>query len=174
MEQQRRREKEKKRDSRLYLMIVPLVLITFAVIYTMMRPELRVETTDCAAANVAPSEFNVQVYEKSDRVYDLEYAKTTTQQDLGLSRRPCLPQGTALLFLFAHDDKFGIWMKDMRFPIDVVWMNKDKKVVYIEKNMLPESYPKVYYPPEDARYVLEFNKGEVDAMQLNVGATLKW
>ena len=65
-------------------------------------------------------------------------------------------------------------MKEMRFPIDVVWLNKDKKIVTIQKNMQPSSYPKIYYPVEDARYVIEFNVGTVSSLDAHVGSSLNW
>jgi len=120
----------------------------------------------------------VQLNQESDLKFDLEYAKTPTQQSLGLSLRPCLPKNAAVLFLFATDDNHGIWMKEMKFPIDVVWLNSDKKIVKIEKNMQPSSYetdpPTIYRPSKDSSYVLEFNKGIADTLKLKEGSQLTW
>jgi uncharacterized membrane protein (UPF0127 family) len=121
------------------------------------------------------SERNVALTGDDDILYNIELAKTPSQQELGLSQRPCMPSNSALLFLYPIDDKFGIWMKDMRFNIDVIWLDKDKSIVTIVKDMKPESYPsKIYYPSKDSRYVIELNAGQVDKLGLKEGQTLRW
>lgn len=75
---------------------------------------------------------------------------------------------------FKTDDTWGIWMKDMRIPIDIVWLDKDKKVVYIIQNAQPETPVKtVYRPPQPARYVLELPAGSVKQVAIKTGITVK-
>jgi uncharacterized membrane protein (UPF0127 family) len=62
-------------------------------------------------------------------------------------------------------------MKDMNFPIDIIWLDKDKKVVYIVKNAPPESYPYEHFEPkEEARYVLEVAAGTVEDKKIMIDA----
>ena len=61
-------------------------------------------------------------------------------------------------------------MKDMNYPIDIVWLDKDKKIVYIVKNAPPESYPyETFVPKQDARYVLELPAGTVGPKSIVIG-----
>jgi uncharacterized membrane protein (UPF0127 family) len=167
-------EQSKKRGPWVPLLILVLVLLTLGVVVYLLGPSFQEESNACAEGNVAPSEVNVQLLASSERRFNVEYAKTPLQRELGLSDRPCFPDDAALLFLFPGDDKYGIWMKDMNFPIDVVWLDKDKKVVTIEKNMPPASYPKIYYPSGEARYVLEFNAGTADKLNVQKDTVFNW
>jgi uncharacterized protein len=64
--------------------------------------------------------------------------------------------------VFDREGYQGFWMKEMNFPIDIVWLNKDKKIVHIEHNVSPDTYPKIFNPNnefnnEKSLYVLETN-----------------
>lgn len=87
----------------------------------------------------------------------------------GLSGRDQLPPFHGMFFVFDRDDTWGIWMKDMRFPIDAVWIGADKQVIHIEQNLLPASYPRIYRPVYPARYVLEAPAGFVESFNIAVG-----
>ena len=84
---------------------------------------------------------------------------TTEALARGLSGRPSLPKDSGMLFVFPNVGIYGFWMKDMNFPIDIVWINADKKVSGIARDVEPTTYPKVFYPPSEIRYVLELNSG---------------
>lgn len=159
-------------SKKIWLVLVVVIVAAIAAI-VLSKPEFSSQS-GCSADNLYPSQVGVQLSADSKKLFNLEYAKTTSQQDEGLSLRQCLPDNGGLLFLFPTDDRFGIWMKQMKFPIDVVWLDADKKIVTIEKNMQPSSYPKVYYPTENARYVLELNKGAVDSLGVHTGSQLSW
>ena len=150
------------------------ILAIVLLIATMWIANKKPASAGCADANITPRQYDVKLASSSDRLFRMEVASKETQRDQGLSMRECFPSDGALLFVFPTDDKFGIWMKDMRFPIDVVWLNKDKKIVSIHTGMQPDSYPKIYYPDADARYVLEFAQGTASALGLQVGHTMQW
>jgi uncharacterized protein len=77
----------------------------------------------------------------------------------GLSGRKGLDKDEGLLFIFDKDEKYGIWMNEMNFIIDIIWLDRNGMVVHIEENISPNTYPKVFYPLIDAKYVLEVNSG---------------
>ena len=62
-----------------------------------------------------------------------------------------------MLFPFAVPGRYGFWMKDMRFSLDMVWISSDKRVVMVSSDVSPDTYPLVLYPPSDISYVLELN-----------------
>ena len=60
-------------------------------------------------------------------------------------------------------------MKGMNFPIDIVWITEDMKVIYIKKDAWPESYPETFGPDINAKYILEINAGFSDKNNLKEG-----
>lgn len=100
-------------------------------------------------------------------------ANTEEAREKGLSGIEKLPENHALLFVFPKNEKYGIWMKEMRFPIDIIWLNEDLKVVYLKDNVQPGTYPAIFYPPVDARFVLETNIGFIEERGVQEGTKLK-
>lgn len=89
----------------------------------------------------------------------VEVARDDTSRQRGLSGRASLAEGHGMLFVFEEEGDWGIWMKDMNFPIDIIWAATDGTIVTIEKNVSPETYPKSFYPAQPALYVLEVSAG---------------
>lgn len=110
-----------------------------------------------------------------DGVFTAQVLKTDKERAKGLSGRAGLGVDEAVLFVFDSDSKWSMWMKEMHFPIDIVWLDKSKKVVHIVKNVPPESYPKeTFTPTEDARYVVEFAAGTVEKKAIVIGKEAKF
>lgn len=79
----------------------------------------------------------------------------------GLSGRMFLPEGTAMLFVFDEPTRAGIWMKDMLFSIDILWIDETYRVIHVVLSASPESFPKIFRPEHPAKYVLETHAGFV-------------
>lgn len=136
------------------VLIVGLVLILVALV------------TSYVAATFRPT---IQVKVASG-VYNAWTAMTEAERVQGLSGIKELPAGGGLLMDFKEDGQWGIWMKDMKIPLDIVWLNKDKKVIYIVKNASPALGTGTKFIPKDqARYVLELPAGTVDKAAIKVG-----
>jgi len=151
--------------------------VAFLIIFLALRlwPSSSTVDSKCGNQNINDSRQDVKLFKSSKKVYRIETATTPSQQERGLSGRPCFPSDGALIFMYPYDDKIGIWMKNMSFAIDVLWLDKDKKIVSIEKDMQPSSYPaKIYKPSSDARYVIEFAIGNIDELGVKVGDSLQW
>lgn len=99
----------------------------------------------------------------------LEIADTDMKRLRGLSNLVSIPQNHGMLFIFDSNDYHGIWMKDMNFSIDILWLNEYNEVIHIEKNVSPKTFPNVFKPESPARYVLELNKGFVDKNSIKLG-----
>lgn len=102
----------------------------------------------------------------------LEVMKTAEELERGLGGRDPLPPDRAMLFVFKRDDYWPFWMKDMKFSIDIIWLDADLKVVTAIKNMSPDTYPKVYFPDVPARYVIEASAGFVESNHITAGQRL--
>lgn len=87
----------------------------------------------------------------------------------GLSDTPYLPEGVVKLFAFGAEGEHGIWMKDMNYPIDIIWVAKSGVIVHIEKEVSPETYPNSFSSPKPAWYVIEAPSGFVDANKVSLG-----
>lgn len=96
-------------------------------------------------------------------------AKTEEERKQGLSGVEGLREQAGKLFIFDRPDTYGIWMKDMLFPIDIIWISEDLRVVDIHENVSPDTYPTIFSPREPARFVLEANAFFVDSFAINVG-----
>lgn len=94
-------------------------------------------------------------------VFRADVADTPTARERGLAGRSSIGRDEAMLFVFDQDGAWPIWMKGMRFPIDIIWLDKDQKVVHVERNVYPDAEPHdSYYSPVPARYVLEVGAGQ--------------
>lgn len=91
----------------------------------------------------------------------------------GLSGQSEIAKDEGLLFVFPTNKRAGIWMKDMNFPIDVLWIDENMKVVSIKENFLPNSYPEIAYPSQDSKYVLEVLAGFVTTNKILLGDEFK-
>lgn len=100
-------------------------------------------------------------------------ANTEETRSQGLSGLESLPQNHGLLFVFPENEKYGIWMKGMKFSIDIMWLDENMRVVYWKDDVSPDTYPKIFYPPIEARYVLETNVGFIESQGIKDGVKLK-
>ena len=103
-----------------------------------------------------------------------EIASTDKQKVKGLSGRESLAEDEALILEFDEEDYHSIWMKDMNFSIDVIWLNSDKEIVDFKGNLSPDSYPQTFTPQRRAKYVLEVNSGFIESEKLNIGDVLEF
>lgn len=88
-----------------------------------------------------------------------ETVSTNAERNKGLSGRESLEEGHGMFFIFPTLKKHSIWMRDMHFSIDIIWLDEYMKVIHIKENATPESYPEQFSPPTKAKYVLEVSAG---------------
>ncbi len=100
---------------------------------------------------------------------DVFLAADPVAQAQGLSGRPALGPLEGMLFIFNRDTEPNFWMKDMNFAIDIIWIDQAGRVIAIEPNLTPDTYPNYFAPPEPIRYVLEVNAGFADTHQITLG-----
>ncbi len=99
----------------------------------------------------------------------VDLAETPSERAQGLSGRAGLSEEEGLLFVFEYVGKHAFWMKDMNFPIDIIWIGENGEIVYIKKDARPESYPQTFQPDENAKYVLEVVSGFSEKYNLKEG-----
>lgn len=103
----------------------------------------------------------------------LELAQTDKEIIKGLSGRKELPADQGLLFIFGDYVPRSFWMKNMNFPIDIIWLN-DRVVTGIVASAQPEGEnPRIHYiSPGPANSVLEVNAGWATEYNVKVGDVL--
>jgi len=119
----------------------------------------------------------IQIKKNGKAVFkDIEVARSYGQRMKGLSGRKKL-ESDGLLLVFPNQSKHSIWMPNMKFPIDIVYIDKAKKVVDIKHCARPLSLNpktwKVFRPSEKSMYVLEIPANSAKA-RLKPGDTLQF
>lgn len=144
----------------LTFLLVIIVVLGSAILWRILFPY----------TNVYPIPKDVIV---NNKAYYVEIADTPSEQEKGLSGYKYLRDNQGMLFVFQTPGNYGFWMKDMNFPLDIIWIDQNSKVIHIEKSLSPSTYPQVFYPGGPALYVLEVNAGQADTTQLEIGDTVK-
>lgn len=106
------------------------------------------------------------------RVINVEVADNTVLQQKGLSGHKKLLPNEGMFFVFTKVGEQDFWMKDMTFPLDIIWIDENLKVVHIEKSLDPKTYPKIYFSSTPALYVLEIMAGQSDVLKIATGTTV--
>jgi len=110
----------------------------------------------------------------ANQVIELEVARTPAEQAMGLMYRESLPDNRGMLFIFNPPRPVGFWMKNVRFPLDMVFI-RNQKIVQIASQVPPckaEPCP-VYGPPGSVDQVIELRGGRASELQLQQGDPLK-
>lgn len=116
--------------------------------------------------------------EKSNQVcfknhcFKVDLAKTPAEISRGLMFTEGLAQNKGMLFIFEKDGNYPFWMKNTLIPLDIIWVNGNKEVVFISENNQPcpeESPCLSVNPGKNAKYVLEINGGLAAKIGLKIG-----
>jgi len=106
----------------------------------------------------------VKVYFPDGRSVTAELAITDAERARGLMSREKIAVDQGMLFLMPSEDYHAFWMKNTIIALDILWLDKDRRIVHIEKNVPPcKEDPCPSYPPErPGSYVLELGAGGAD------------
>lgn len=108
------------------------------------------------------------------KVFTVDVADTSFTMNKGYSGHPPIGNNEGMIFVFPENGKHGFWMKDMLFSLDIIWMDENFVINHIERGVKPDTYPKIFYPEKDARYVLEIQAGEVNKLGVKIGDKVKF
>ena len=123
-----------------------------------------------------PSAAHYKTINLNGQSLQVEIADTARKQSQGLSNRQFMPADHGMLFIFDDYIQPNFWMKDMQFPIDIIWI-KDYYIIGITKKVSVEKNNqilKIYHPPQPINYVLEVNAGWADKHHIKIGDELKF
>jgi uncharacterized membrane protein (UPF0127 family) len=127
-----------------------------------------------STASAAPAVIPLTL--PSGKVVQVEVMVNDEDRAMGLMFRPSLPFDRGMLFRFETADFHGIWMKNCRFPIDILWLDEARRVVHLAEKVPPckaEPCP-VYQPLRRASWVVELNAGQARREGAVVAATVRF
>ena len=104
----------------------------------------------------------------------MELAITDEEHKKGLMFREVLEDDQGMLFVYNKEGQHNFWMKNTFLSLDIIWINHNQEVVFINKETQPclKEHCAVIYPNKNSKYVLEINAGLIDEMGLEVGDKL--
>ncbi|HSX36394.1 MAG TPA: DUF192 domain-containing protein [Patescibacteria group bacterium] len=105
-----------------------------------------------------------------DHYYSLQVAADDTSRTQGLGGVTAMPANQGMLFKFSSQQTQCFWMKDMHFPLDMLWLNAQHKVTHITPNIALNTYPHQFC--YDGKYVVELNAGQAATAHIHEGETL--
>jgi uncharacterized protein len=105
-----------------------------------------------------------------DDCFIVELAKTQKKISQGLMFRESLAQNRGMLFIFSQSGVYNFWMKNTKIPLDIIWLNDKKEIVFLANNVAPcyEEFCPSINPGEKAKYVLEINAGLAEKIGLKI------
>lgn len=157
------------------------ILIIFSVIVVGLMPsvfkflnnsDVSIDQRHRASASIVNT--NKKTEEKERLMIDgqnipVYVVDTDEKRARGLGGLASIPVNYGMFFIFDDTNYQSIWMKDVLFPIDIVWIDENYKIVHIERNISPNTYPKIFTAPMLARFVLELNEGIAQSYHLKIG-----
>lgn len=148
--------KNKNAFLKIFLIILTLALIIAAIFYLVKKETIFEKTQIRIGKNI----LNVEV------------ADNLTKRATGLSFRESIGENEGMLFVFEEPIEAKFWMKNMKFSIDIIWIDENLKVVGIEKNISPDTYPQEFKSPGKIKYAIEVNAGWTDSHKIKKGDKL--
>ena len=111
-----------------------------------------------------------------DKSFLMDIAKTSKERKLGLMYKKSLDLNKGMIFIYNKEKKHPFWMKNTMIPLDIIWLNKSKQVVYISKNTQPckQNDCLGIKPNRRAIYVLEINANLSDKLGLSIGDLIEF
>lgn len=107
------------------------------------------------------------------RMVRVDIADTPAEREQGLSGRKGLAEDEGMLFIFPEDGRYGFWMKDMLFSIDILWLSSGGEIVDMMENATPDTYPESSFLPNvAARYTVELPEGFASRYNVKIGDTV--
>lgn len=107
--------------------------------------------------------------------FHVTVVSTEKDKEMGLSNTTSLPKDEGMLFSFTKADYYGFWMRNMKYPLDIIYI-ANKKIVSIASNVSNPNNPSqplpVYKPSQPADTVLEINGGLSTTYHFSAGDTV--
>ncbi len=113
---------------------------------------------------------NIRIFFPDGETIIADLVKTDEERSRGLMFRNTLNVDQGMLFVFEKEGLYSFWMKNMNFAIDILWLDRQKRIVHLEHNVPPcKKEPRPSYAPlVPAKYVLELKAGSIEQRKLKM------
>ena len=111
----------------------------------------------------------------SGQTFRVEVADTWLSRMRGLQNRTGIAPDQGMLFVFPRESRPGFWMKDVSFPLDVVFLNQEKTIVEVFESLPPcnGGICPTYKPSQPVKYALELPAGTIKKLNLSAGMSFR-
>ena len=105
----------------------------------------------------------------------VEVADTLKKRSLGLGKRTSLKKGWGMLFVFEKRKPHRFWMKDMQFPLDIIWLDNHRivHIIHNAKSANSKEELELMTSPVPVNFVLEIAAGRAAKLRLKTGQRMK-
>jgi len=112
----------------------------------------------------------IKIYLPNGKSVTAELAATDEERQRGLMFREKLLPDQGMLFVFEEEGLYSFWMKNTLISLDMLWINKDRRIVHIARNVpsCKEDPCPSYSPERPGLYVLELAAGAADRLGLKL------
>lgn len=161
---------------RKHFVTVALVLVALAAITLILPRFFSNESNRVQEIEITPQDIDftrdgeVSIFKNDSLIQtiEVEFAKNDEERALGLMYRSSMDEHQGMWFIFPEEAPRSFYMRNTEIPLDIIYLDKDKKVVSIAKNARP--YDETSLPSEKpAMYVLEINGGLSDKWGIEKG-----
>lgn len=146
---------------------ISLLLILIGVFFLINNQ--RTHTEDILKNSSRVLNFDEGKVYVNNKEISVNIANTDELRLLGLSFTEEINENQGMIFIFDVASRYGFWMKDMNYPIDIIWIDKNYKIVSLTENFSPDTFPKLVYPDYPVKYVLEVKAGFIENNNLKIG-----
>ena len=113
---------------------------------------------------------HIRIFFPDGKTIYADLVKTEEDRMRGLMFRKTLNEDQGMLFVFVSEGLYSFWMKNMNFAIDILWLDRHKRIIHLEREVPPcEKEPCPSYAPRvPAKYVLELKAGSIEKRKLKL------
>lgn len=151
-----------------WIQITVLTLLIFAGFYSYQDPSI---LQSFLPNKSALKQTQIQV---GLSLLNIEVADSPQERVKGLGNRESMASNSGMLFLFDSAQKYQFWMKGMKFPLDIIFINEGKVVDFLKNVPNPKQNQKeadlpLFSPSTTIDMVLEVNAGFIESNGINIG-----
>jgi len=163
------------------LLAVITLVILIGVFYNNLQNNTQLEKINPITQLIDSKEERVwktKLLQIGDKTYEIFLTENEEDMKKGLAAFDDIKDSQGMLFEFEVEDFHSFWMKDMKFDIDIIFLDKEMKVVHIFENVRKDTYKnqndyKIFIPKLKSKYVIEIKSGEVKKNKLKLGDIIK-
>ena len=161
---------------RKHFVTVALVLVALAAIALILPRFFSNESNRVQEIEITPQDIDftrdgeVSIFKNDSLIQtiEVEFAKNDEERALGLMYRSSMDEHQGMWFIFPEEAPRSFYMRNTEIPLDIIYLDKDKKVVSIAKNARPYDETSLL-SEKPAMYVLEINGGLSDKWGIEKG-----